>query len=181
LVIARPSDAPAKDVAAGTPPEPAQGVVAPTAGSADLNAVASRARVQVTAAFRTQSETVLVSGTVRDKADNALYGQADWMMGNLKFIRVDSDFPTANIKELYTLNPKAVNSPAADFFFDASPVRAELSSVMTEMAANMVPLYIGVLDWDKNYPPALDKMKKAGLDKVVAEYKRQFAAHRATR
>ena len=72
-------------------------------------------------------------------------------------------------------------SPAADFFFDASAVRAELSAVMTEMAASMVPLYVGVLDWDKNYPIALDKMKKAGLDKVVAEYRKQFTAYRATR
>jgi putative aldouronate transport system substrate-binding protein len=113
----------------------------------------------------------------RDKTGNALYGQADWMIGNLSFIRVDSDTPTATIKELYTLNTRAINSPAADFFFNASAVRAELSAVMTEMASSMVPLYIGVLDWDKNYPAALEKMKRAGLDKVVADYKRQFAAH----
>jgi putative aldouronate transport system substrate-binding protein len=119
--------------------------------------------------------------TVLDAAGQPLYTQADWMMGNLNFIRVDALTPTATFKDLYVIDTKAINSPAADFFFDASNVRAELANVMSQFAASMLPVYIGVLDWEANYAQALDKMKKAGLDKVVAEYRAQLAAFRSAR
>jgi putative aldouronate transport system substrate-binding protein len=101
------------------------------------------------------------------------------MMGNLNFIRADASSPSATNKDLYVIDTKAINSPAADFFFDATNVRAELANVMSQFSAAMLPVYIGVVDWSKNYAPALDKMKKAGLDKVVAEYKLQLAAFAA--
>jgi len=119
--------------------------------------------------------------TIYDETNKALYTQADWMMGNLNLIRVDTALPSATVKDLYVIDAKAVNSPAADFFFDATNVRAELANVMSQFAASMVPLYVGVLDWDQNYAQALDKMKTAGLDKVVQEYATQLAAFNAAK
>ncbi len=120
-----------------------------------------------------------VEFTFDENGNLPIYQQADWMMGNLNFIRLSTSSPSATIKDLYVQDPKAVNNPAADFFFDASNVRAELANVMNELASSMVPVYIGVLDWDSAYSQALGKMKKAGLDKVVAEYKKQLDAFRA--
>ncbi|HET6487729.1 MAG TPA: extracellular solute-binding protein [Spirochaetia bacterium] len=114
--------------------------------------------------------------SVMDPTGRPLYIQADWMMGNLNFIRLDSVIPAATIKDIYTIDSKAINSPAADLFFDSSNVRAELANVMSQFSAVMLPVYMGVVDWDKNYPAALDKMKKAGLDRLVAEYQKQLAA-----
>jgi putative aldouronate transport system substrate-binding protein len=116
-----------------------------------------------------------------DDTNRSLYEQADWMMGNLNFIRVDAATPSAVVKDLYVIDSKAVNSPAADFFFDATNVRAELANVMSQFAAAMVPVYVGVLDWNQSYPAALEKMKAAGLDRVVAEYTAQLAAFRAAK
>ncbi len=114
--------------------------------------------------------------SIFDETNRTLYSQADWMMGNLNFIRADASTPSATVKDLYVIDTKAINSPAADFFFDATNVRAELANVMSQFSAAMLPVYVGVVDWDKNYASALDKLKKAGLDKVVAEYRQQLAA-----
>jgi putative aldouronate transport system substrate-binding protein len=119
--------------------------------------------------------------SVFDETNRQLYEQADWMMGNLNFIRVDSSTPSATVKDLYVIDTKAINSPAADLFYDSTNVRAELANVMSQFSAAMLPVYIGVVDWDKNYPAALDKMKKAGLDKLVAEYRKQLQALMAAR
>lgn len=39
----------------------------------------------------------------------------------------------------------------------------------------MVPVLRGLVDYEENYPKALQKMKEAGLDAVVAEYQKQFS------
>jgi putative aldouronate transport system substrate-binding protein len=119
--------------------------------------------------------------TILDDTNRPRYEQADWMMGNLNFIRVDAGVPASVVKDLYVIDKKAVNSPASDFFFDATNVRAELANVMSQFAAAMVPVYVGVLDWNENYPAALEKMRAAGLDKVVNEYKTQLAAFSASK
>lgn len=103
------------------------------------------------------------------------YQDSDWMAGNINFIRYDNvnGIPSNN-KVLFNVNEKAQNSIAANFLFDPTNVKAEYANIQTEAAASIVPIYMGVVDYDKAFPAALEKMKKAGLDKVVAEYQRQF-------
>jgi len=108
------------------------------------------------------------------------YSGSESQAGNLSFIRTDDvkGLP-ANNKVLYSPNEKAQNSIAGNFMFDATNVKAEYSNVMTEAASSITPIYMGVLEYDKAFPAALEKMKKAGLDKVVAEYQKQFKEWRA--
>ncbi|MNW60605.1 hypothetical protein D3C74_386060 [compost metagenome] len=85
-----------------------------------------------------------------------------------------------NNKVLFEPNPKAVNSIAANFIFDPTNVRTEYTNILSEASASITPIYMGVLEYDKAFPAALEKMRKAGLDKVVAEYQKQFQEYQAT-
>ncbi|MEX1029954.1 MAG: extracellular solute-binding protein [Paenibacillaceae bacterium] len=113
------------------------------------------------------------------KTNTPLYLQDDWMIGNLNFIRVDQSLLSAT-KQLYIENPEAKNFFAADFFFDPASVKAEMGNVQAVITSDVTPVYRGVLDYDKYIKSAQDKLKAAGIEKVIAEYQRQLDAYKAT-
>jgi putative aldouronate transport system substrate-binding protein len=119
--------------------------------------------------------------TARDENNAVLYMQADWMLGNLKFIKPDASTSQIELDWLYTQNPGAVNFTGNDFFFNSTTVEAEWTNVQTEIAAAIAPIYLGVLDYNEAFPAALRRLKAAGLDKVIAEYSRQMQAHLASK
>ncbi|MNO34990.1 Bacterial extracellular solute-binding protein [compost metagenome] len=108
------------------------------------------------------------------------YRGSDSQNGNVNFMRFDleNSIPE-NIKVLHEANPESINSIAANFVFDPTSVRMEYTNIVSEAAASITPIYMGVQEYNEAFPAALDKMKKAGLDKVVAEYQRQFEAYQA--
>lgn len=108
-----------------------------------------------------------------------LYCGDDWMTGNLTFMRLAGNSPRKTELLKYTVDTTAVDSIAGMFVFDASSIKGELANVRTEMAGCIVPIAAGVQEYDKAIGAALDKLKKAGIDKVVNEYKTQFEAFRA--
>jgi putative aldouronate transport system substrate-binding protein len=113
--------------------------------------------------------------------NNQGYEQADWMLGNLKYIKLPSDTIPYIAEWLYTLNPDKQNIPGNDFFFSPASVEAEWTNVQTELRASVAPIYLGVQAYDSAFPAALQRMKAAGLDKVIAEYSRQMKAHLASK
>ncbi|WP_020617176.1 extracellular solute-binding protein [Paenibacillus daejeonensis] len=112
--------------------------------------------------------------------NNSRYRGSDSQNGNVNFMRFDleSSIPENN-QVLFEPNPEAINSIAANFVFDPTNVRTEYTNILSEATASITPIYMGVQDYDKAFPAAIDKMKKAGLDRVVAEYQKQFEAYLA--
>jgi putative aldouronate transport system substrate-binding protein len=45
---------------------------------------------------------------------------------------------------------------------------------LAELKTSIYPIKLGLVDYDKAFPDALKKLNAAGLQKVVAEYDRQF-------
>ncbi|KIL37433.1 hypothetical protein SD71_01915 [Cohnella kolymensis] len=116
--------------------------------------------------------------SVIDPATNMpLYIQDDWMIGNLNFIRVDQTLTGAS-KKLYVADTEAKNFFAADFFFDPTPVKAEMGNVQAVYVSDVLPIYRGVKDYDSSIKGALDKLKAAGIDKVIQEYQKQLDAYK---
>jgi putative aldouronate transport system substrate-binding protein len=116
-----------------------------------------------------------------DTNNQSFYGQADWMLGNINFMIPSSNALPMEVQYLYSPNPKAVISPASDFFFNSSVVEAEWANLRTEFQASIVPIYVGVQDYDQAFPAALRRMKAAGLDRALAEYQKQLTAHIASK
>ena len=108
---------------------------------------------------------------------NTNWSFSTWMAGNMTYQRYASTMLPAVKDYQYTVSDNAVNSVAGGFFFDASTVQAEYSNVQTEMEAVIAPIIMGVQSYDDAFPAALQRLKDAGLDTVVAEYQRQFNAY----
>lgn len=102
-----------------------------------------------------------------------LYGQLDWMVGNLNFIRYSPDLLSAS-KTIFTVDPQAKTFYAANFFFDPNAVKVEMANVQAVYTSDIMPIYDGVIDYDKHIEAAVDKLKVAGIDKVIAEYQKQL-------
>lgn len=116
-----------------------------------------------------------------DAGNQSLYAQADWMVGNINYMIPNSNALPMEVQYLYTLNPKAQTSPGSDFFFNPSAVEAEWANIQTEFRASIVPIYAGVLPYNDAFPQALSRMKAAGLDKALGEYRKQLSAHIASK
>ena len=60
------------------------------------------------------------------------------------------------------------------FAFDASPVQTQLADVQTVISSTLVPMAWGITDYDSGIDAALEMLKTAGVDDVIAEYQKQF-------
>lgn len=103
------------------------------------------------------------------------YAFADWMVGNLNYLRYDNTQKPQVISDtLFKTREDAVTHVADGFFFDGKNVKTELANVKTEIATSIVPVYCGVQDYDEYFEQALENVKKAGLDTIIEEYIRQY-------
>ncbi len=119
--------------------------------------------------------------SIIDPAYNTpLYYFSDWMIGNVQFERTDVNAPTVTNENLYVANENAVDSIAAGMQFDASEVQTLLADVKTQMSAAIAPIATGVKTYDDNIDEALDLLKKAGIDDLIAEFQAQLDAHLAS-
>ena len=112
-----------------------------------------------------------------DSSDPNYWAFSEWMAGNMALERTSTEAFTSLIEAQYTTSDNAQNSIAGGFFFDASDVQAEYSNVLTELAAVISPIALGVQDYESAFPAALERLKAAGLDKVIDAYKAQFEAY----
>lgn len=114
------------------------------------------------------------------KNDNgaALYALDTWMTGYAPFMRYDEAVATDGY--ISNLTYKAENyviSPIAGFLFDSSNVTSELTNLQTEIMASIYPIKVGMIPYEENIGPAIEKLKAAGLDKYLEEYRTQFQAY----
>ncbi len=117
-----------------------------------------------------RSYTPIIDAT----AGQALYSFSGWMGGNINFGYVDNNTAPDVNKHLYTIDETAVDGIAAAFAFDASPVQTQLADVQTVISSTLVPMAWGITDYDSGIDAALEMLKTAGVDDVIAEYQKQF-------
>jgi putative aldouronate transport system substrate-binding protein len=115
--------------------------------------------------------------TITDANNAPLYQFEGWMTGYVPYLRFSSTLPQSIIDYMTKESPNKVFSPVAGFIFDATDVASELASLQTEIIASFYPIKYGIVDYDTAYPQALARLKSAGLDKYMAEYRRQFAQY----
>lgn len=103
---------------------------------------------------------------------------SEWMVGYSPFTRIPTNGHPKQL-ETMTINKNALNAPDIGFTFDTTSVSVEYANLLAEIKTSVYPLKMGVVKYSDFYDGALKKMKAAGLDKVVAEYKKQFEAWKA--
>lgn len=109
---------------------------------------------------------------------DALYQMDTWMTGYNQYIRYDESVTTEEYLDY--MNFEAENyvvSPIAGFLFDATNVTTELTNLQAEIISSIHPIKIGMVPYEENIGPAIEKLKAAGLDRYLEEYRTQFKAY----
>ena len=113
----------------------------------------------------------------KDESNNILYYMDTWMSGYLPYTRYAETLPEKGIEFEQFKSENYVVSPAAGFLFDATNVQSELVALQTEIIASIYPIKYGLVEYDQAFPAALQRLKAAGLDKYLEEYRTQFAKY----
>jgi putative aldouronate transport system substrate-binding protein len=124
--------------------------------------------------------TASAPNKINPKADSTgaqLYRADTWMTGYLPWMRFDEAASEDQIAWTTFRAPNKVYTPIAGFIFDSTPVASQLAALQTEVIASFYPLRYGLVDYSSSYPAALARLKAAGLDQYMAEYRRQFAEY----
>ncbi|MBO7744862.1 ABC transporter substrate-binding protein [Paenibacillus sp. MWE-103] len=114
--------------------------------------------------------------------DGAQAGQSGYAPGNnymfgSQFLNYLWDNEDPQKWDAYkAFNASAKPSPIVGFSYNAEPVKNEEAAITNIYNAYIDGLSTGVMDPDKELPVFIDKMKKAGLDKVIAEKQKQIDA-----
>lgn len=115
-----------------------------------------------------------VSDNVVKVNDDASYKGTDWALGNVfngyLLEGKDPAIPEQTIKE----NESANASPINGFKFDTSTVSAEIANLTTVIDEYGPGLNTGTTDKSAKLAEFRDKLKKAGVDKVVEEAQKQL-------
>lgn len=114
---------------------------------------------------------------ITDENDQMLYVMDTWMTGYMPFMRYGIDDTDGHIDYMTYKADNYVVSPIAGFLFDASNVTSELTNLQTEIIASIYPIKMGMVPYEDNIDAAIEKLKAAGLDKYLEEYRTQFQAY----
>ncbi|MDR1948831.1 MAG: extracellular solute-binding protein [Spirochaetaceae bacterium] len=112
-----------------------------------------------------------------DSTGTQLYRADDWMTGYLPWMRFNELATEAQIAWATFKADNKVYTPIAGFIFDSTPVASQLAALQTEIIASFYPIRYGLVDYASSYPAAIARLKAAGLDQYMAEYRRQFAEY----
>jgi putative aldouronate transport system substrate-binding protein len=122
---------------------------------------------------------------IETKADGGYQTFSAWEYGNMmnsflsegdpKGGEVDGKF----VKMWSDLNKNAAPSNALGFTFDFTPVKAEKANCDAIIDELYYSISTGTVDTEKYLPQLLDKLKKAGGDKIIAEKQKQLDTWKA--
>ncbi|TXK77415.1 ABC transporter substrate-binding protein [Paenibacillus sp. N3.4] len=106
---------------------------------------------------------------------------ASWMFGNqfLNYIWETED--PQKWDKFKEFNKDAKKSPGLGFTFNAEPVKTEVAALVNVGKEYDPPLDTGSVDSEKILPKYREKLKAAGLDKILAEKQKQLDAFLASK
>ncbi len=108
-----------------------------------------------------------------------LFGQ--WMIGNNALTYPWEGNEPDYWETMKEFNNSAILSPAFGFTFNPDPIKTELAALTNVVSQYRTGLETGTLDPAKSLPEFNEKLKAAGLDKVIAEKQRQYDEWRASK
>ncbi|MEU6718086.1 ABC transporter substrate-binding protein [Nonomuraea sp. NPDC046802] len=104
----------------------------------------------------------------------------DWQFGN-QFNAYYRDEAAAKAKlwdEQKKLNESAKPSAALGFTADTDPVKTEVANVSAVVTEYQLRNFSGLVDPSTGVPEFVDRLKKAGIDKIIAEFQKQIGTWR---
>jgi putative aldouronate transport system substrate-binding protein len=123
--------------------------------------------------------TKVGENVIESVADSKYNPGLDWAFGSVFNSFLKKGDPEDKLQQQKAANDKANISPLMGFTFDVTPVKTEQSQLSAALEEYKAGLSTGALDTDTYLPKMIDKLKKAGLDKYLAEIQKQIDDWRA--
>lgn len=98
----------------------------------------------------------------------------EWMFRNKNYQLFDESADQAYIDEYKAWDNEAIPSDVIGFSFDNSNVKEIELAIKEVTGKDLAALRNGFVDFETEYPKAIDKLKAAGIDEYVAEVQRQL-------
>lgn len=98
----------------------------------------------------------------------------NWMLGNLPLIHVWANENPDKWQSYLDYNAGAEKSRALGFAFNAEPVKTEIAATSNIEKEFKNVIVTGSVDPGEYIPVYIEKMKAAGMDKIIAEKQRQL-------
>lgn len=102
--------------------------------------------------------------------------QSQWIFGNNYINYLWSNEDPKKWEKFEEFNKSAASSKLLGFSFDTTPIKNEVGAMSNINQQYGPGLYTGTIDPNKALPEYIDKLKQAGLDKVLAEKQKQIDA-----
>lgn len=97
----------------------------------------------------------------------------EWMFRNKNYQLFAPEVDQQMIDNYKSWDEKAVISDSLGFRFNNEKVKG-IETAIREASKDMAAIRSGFVDFDKEYPKAVQKLKAAGIDEYVAEVQRQL-------
>lgn len=111
------------------------------------------------------------------------YTQAayQWMFGNVSLDYLLPAEKDDKFEKLQKYNEEAAGAKTLGFAFDSEPVRTEVAAIENVKSEFTMPLETGSVDVDSYIAQYRDKLKKAGIDRVMEEVQKQYDAWKSSK
>ena len=121
--------------------------------------------------------------TIRGQSDQPLYRHEEWQISWAPFNRYETTAVQEQLLlETVPLDPSRVQAGVVlGFNFDSEPVNTEYTNILAARQEFFYPIKWGVVEYEEFYEQLDQRMRAAGIDRVVDEYQRQLDAFRANR
>lgn len=106
---------------------------------------------------------------------------AAWMFGNQMNTYLWTNEDPNKWDQFKAFNDSSIKSPALGFVFDPTNVKNEIAAVTNVKQQYDTALSIGQVDPEKYIPEYVEKLKAAGMDKIIAEKQKQLDAWAANK
>lgn len=106
--------------------------------------------------------------------DAQSYTITNWMLGSVANSYVLDKMPVTIWDETKKYNEEAVLSPLLGFNVDTSPIETELTNCSNVLSEYSDVFDQGLVSVDEKYPEFIEKLKTAGVDKLVKELQTQI-------
>ncbi|MBV6716626.1 ABC transporter substrate-binding protein [Paenibacillus chitinolyticus] len=109
------------------------------------------------------------------------YDMPTFSLGSVIITYLNKEDPANKWDEFKKFNDAGKPAPLLGFNFDTSKVTTEIAAVQNVKEAFWTSLMTGTVDPNQYLPQANEKMKAAGLDKIMAEAQRQIDEWKASK
>ncbi|MGY3749583.1 ABC transporter substrate-binding protein [Vagococcus acidifermentans] len=107
-------------------------------------------------------------------ATNVISGA--WMTGDNSKIYINKNVTDEQVAQRDEVIANAEQSPLLGFNLDTSKIKTEIANISNVSNQYLSGLHTGTLDPDETIPEFNEKLKQAGMDKVLEEVQKQYDA-----